>query len=249
MRKLLILILILFSYLGGVIGVANAERIPILMYHSIGDGTGYKRSARDLFCSPPQFWAHLLYIQQAGYQTVTFKDVRNNTFLQKKIILTFDDGLVNQWDAYDELLKRHMVAVFFPVLRTVEKNRKFLNADQLKIMARMGMEIGSHSMTHPVLSRSNAKKVEYEIKESKLELEKITGKEVITFCYPYGRYNNKVMEVAESAGYYYARTTNERVADFSVGKNFELPIIYIHKDTTVEKLRKQLEKDNGRRER
>ena len=205
MRKLLILILILFSYLTGVAGVANAEKIPILMYHSIGDGTGYKRSARDLFCSPPQFWAHLLYIQQAGYQTVTFKDVMNDRFLQKKIILTFDDGYENQWEAYDELLKRHMVAVFFPVLRAVDKNHKYLNSDQLRVMARMGMEIGSHSMTHPVLSRSNAKKVEYEIKESKLQLEKITGKEVITFCYPYGRYNNKVMQVTESVGYYYAR--------------------------------------------
>ncbi len=239
MKKLIVFILIFF-----LVSIASAEQIPILMYHNIQIAPkGARKVAKDLFCPPPYFWSHLLYIQQAGYQTVTFKDVRNHRFAdKKKIILTFDDGLASQWDAYDELLKRNMVGVFFPVLRTTERNKKYLSSDLLKIMARTGMEIGSHTMTHPVLSRISLKKVEYEVKESKLALEKITGKEVITLCYPYGRYNNKVMQIAESAGYQYARTTNEKIADFGSGKNFELPIIYIHKDTDVEKLRKQLDK-------
>jgi peptidoglycan/xylan/chitin deacetylase (PgdA/CDA1 family) len=237
--KLIILILILIGFISG---VASAERIPILMYHHIREGTGMNKVTKDLSCSPINFWAHLLYIQQNGYRTVTFKDVRNNRFPKdKKIRLTFDDGIISQWDAFDELTKRSMVGVFFPVFRSVEKNRKYLSSDQLKFMSRNGMEIGSHGMTHPVLSRISLKKVEYEVKESKLELEKILNREVITFCYPYGRYNDKVIKIIESVGYHYARTTNERVADFSFGKNFELPIIYIHNYTDVEKLRKQLE--------
>ncbi len=236
--KFIILILILFSFQGFV----YAERIPIIMYHSIREGIGMNRAAKDLSCPPNIFWSHLLYIQQNGYRTVTFKDIRNNRFPEdKKIILTFDDGLISQWEAFDELTKRSMVGVFFPTLRVAEKNKKYLNSDQLKFMSRNGMEIGSHSISHPVLSRISLKKVEYEVLQSKLELEKILNGEVITFCYPYGRYNDKVIKIIESAGYHYARTTNERIADFSFGKNFELPIIYIHNYTNVEKLRKQLE--------
>jgi peptidoglycan/xylan/chitin deacetylase (PgdA/CDA1 family) len=230
-----ILILILCIHI--LSGFASAEQIPILMYHNILEGKGMRRAAKDLACPPQQFWAHLLYIQQAGYRTVTFKDMKDNRYPKaKKIIITFDDGLISQWDAFDELQKRNMVAVFFPVLRSIG-NRKYLNEGQLRVMARMGMEIGSHSMTHPFLVRSSEKKVEFEIRESKVQLERITGIEVITFCYPYGRYSNKIIKVVESAGYYYARTTNEAIADFSYAKNFELPVIYIHNNTDVNKLK------------
>lgn len=213
------------------------------MYHHFRETNNLGKVAKDLSCNLINFSEHIAYIQQRGYRTVTFKDVKDNRFPKdKKIILTFDDGVISQWSAFERLFRNGMVGVFFPTLKCLEKNKKYLNVEQVKIMSRMGMEIGSHGMTHPVLPKSSFKKIEYEVSGSKFELERILNKEVITFCYPYGRYNDNVIKAIESAGYYYARTTNERVADFSLRKNFEVSIIYIHNYTNVDRLGKELAK-------
>ena len=51
------------------------------------------------------------------------------------------------------------------------------------------MEIGSHTMAHPWLARMKSKqRLDWELSESKKYLEKLTGKEVISFAYPFGNY-------------------------------------------------------------
>lgn len=74
-------------------------------------------------------------------------------------------------------------------------------------MLDMGMEIGSHTVTHPILTRIDSEAAEFELTESKNYLEDLTDGEVISFCYPKGAFNNRIRNAVVGAGYSLARTT------------------------------------------
>jgi peptidoglycan/xylan/chitin deacetylase (PgdA/CDA1 family) len=68
-------------------------------------------------------------------------------------------------------------------------------------------EIGSHTLTHPDLTKITEEVAVNEIFRSKSILENLIDKEVQSFCYPYGRYNPSIVDIVRKAGYRYARTT------------------------------------------
>jgi peptidoglycan/xylan/chitin deacetylase (PgdA/CDA1 family) len=76
---------------------------------------------------------------------------------------------------------------------------------QLIELSEMGMEIGSHGLTHSPLTSSTD--VQKELVESKDKLEQMIAKPVSSFCYPFGKFNRKAIISARSAGYSLARTT------------------------------------------
>jgi peptidoglycan/xylan/chitin deacetylase (PgdA/CDA1 family) len=79
----------------------------------------------------------------------------------------------------------------------------YLRPDQIKYLADNGFEIGSHSVTHSLFTAEymNESKINYELKQSKIYLEEITGKPVNSFCFPSGYHNNKTIELAKANGY------------------------------------------------
>jgi peptidoglycan/xylan/chitin deacetylase (PgdA/CDA1 family) len=90
-----------------------------------------------------------------------------------------------------------------------------LDHSQLIELSQMGMEIGSHGLTHSALT--SAPDVQRELAESKDKLEQMIGKPVSSFCYPFGKFNRKVAAVAHSAGYSLARTT----VGFRIAREFD----------------------------
>lgn len=85
-----------------------------------------------------------------------------------------------------------------------QKNRvSYMSAEQLKELSDKGFEIGSHGMTHSLLIADymNKEKALNELQKSKQWLEAITGKPVIAFCFPAGRYNAEMIELAKQVGY------------------------------------------------
>lgn len=78
------------------------------------------------------------------------------------------------------------------------------NWDQLYEMSENGIEIGSHTMNHPILSRIEEKDLIEELATSKKILEKKLGKKVLSFCYPNSRpadINELVLKLVKEAGY------------------------------------------------
>lgn len=71
----------------------------------------------------------------------------------------------------------------------------------------LGMEIGSHTMTHPDLTAIDDDALRWELAESKVRLESFTGREISSFCYPFGYFNRRASEAVEAAGYLLGRTT------------------------------------------
>jgi len=79
----------------------------------------------------------------------------------------------------------------------------YMSAEQLKQLSDNGFEIGSHGMSHSLLTADymNAEKALNELQKSKQWLEAVTGLPVTAYCFPAGRYNAKMIELAKQAGY------------------------------------------------
>ena len=85
-----------------------------------------------------------------------------------------------------------------------QKNRvSYMSAEQLKELSDKGFEIGSHGMTHSLLIADymNEEKALNELQKSKQWLEAVTGKPVTAYCFPAGRYNADMIELAKQVGY------------------------------------------------
>ena len=85
-----------------------------------------------------------------------------------------------------------------------------LRWQEVRSMQAAGISFGSHSVTHPILSRVTAVEAEREIVESKRRIEECLGVEVRTFAYPNGRpgdFDETTKRLLQNAGYTCAVTT------------------------------------------
>lgn len=128
--------------------------------------------------------------------------------MTKQIIITtsWDDG--HKLDLkLAGLLKDYSIKGTFYVS---PENREFgkeeiLNDGEIKNLS-SDFEIGAHTMSHQILTKLSDTKAFEEITHSKKYLELLTGREVCCFCYPNGKYNEKITGMVERAGFCYSRT-------------------------------------------
>lgn len=79
--------------------------------------------------------------------------------------------------------------------------------DQVRELSDSGHEIGSHTLTHPLLPDCDMTQIGREIRDSRDRLKAKTGSEVASFCYPNGSYDSRCIEQAQAAGYECSVTT------------------------------------------
>ena len=101
---------------------------------------------------------------------------------------------------------------------------KRINVDEIKELYR-GHEVAIHSLNHPYLEKLSRELVIKEIFEDRKNLEKTFGYMVRGMAYPYGTYNETVLEVLKTCGIEYSRTTAEN-------ERFNLPKNYLEWDPT-----------------
>ncbi|MFB0533483.1 MAG: polysaccharide deacetylase family protein [Anaerolineae bacterium] len=189
--------------------------MPILMYHHIADPPPDAGPIRqDLSVSPQVFEAQLRYLVRDGYQPITLRDLIYHLTLgtplpEKPIILTFDDGYEDNYtNAYPLLKKYGFVGIFFIVTEPVDKGRAgYMSWAQIEIMSTNGMEIGSHSYTHPDLRGKSVNYIIWQVLGSKEAIEARIQQPVRFFSYPSGRYDEQVVNVLHSANFWGAVTT------------------------------------------
>jgi peptidoglycan/xylan/chitin deacetylase (PgdA/CDA1 family) len=82
-----------------------------------------------------------------------------------------------------------------------------MTAEQVEALAARSHEIGSHTLTHPILTTMSSDEREHEIQGAKQLLEEWTHREVAGFCYPNGSFDERVARELREAGHEYACTT------------------------------------------
>lgn len=118
-----------------------------------------------------------------------------------KFIITFDDGFKSDIIyALPLLLKYEAKAIFFIVTEYVGKEG-YMNWNDIRILHKSGMEIGSHSKTHPNFKELNFTQICDELISSKNKIEQELGIKISSFAFPYGFYNNLAVNLANKLGY------------------------------------------------
>lgn len=101
-----------------------------------------------------------------------------------------------------------------------------MTTEQVRSLDANGMEIGAHTVTHPILARLDAAQASNEIRESKRRLEAITGKPVTLFAYPNGKpgrdYSREHVGMVKELGFEAAVSTAWGVAN-AQSDAFQLP--------------------------
>ena len=191
-----------------------AVRVPILIYHYIEyiqDKNDKTRMA--LNTTPYTLEEEVKTLANAGYTFMTNNELvavlRGKAKLPKKpILLTFDDSYRDFYiDAYPILKKYHAKATQF-VISGFLGYKNHLDINQLQEIARDGLvEIGDHTVHHVGLKGMPLQKVTDEILESKVAIEQIIHKPVVSFAYPFGAFDQPTLEVVKNSGFFSAMST------------------------------------------
>ena len=222
-------------------GETRTARVPILMYHYISvPPPGSDQYRLDLSVTPADLDAQMAWLAENGYTTITLQDLLYHLNLgwplpAKPIVLTFDDGYK---DAYENALpilgKYGFVGTFFIITdRITYGDLNYATWPQVVEMHEAGMDIQSHSRTHPDLRRLSPAKLLWQILGSREALEARLDKKVRFFCYPAGRYDDNTIRALEQFGYWAAVTT-EYGATHSTDAPFTLKRIRIRRHDTLE---------------
>jgi len=89
---------------------------------------------------------------------------------------------------------------------------RILTGSQIREMAEAGISFGAHTVHHSILTRISPRRAQEEIRESKIQLERILSREVKGFCYPNGEagdFDDVIKSMVQHAGYQYGCTTVE----------------------------------------
>ena len=193
-------------------GKRSKVEVPILVYHHIGSSFPVgSRTERRLTVTVEIFDQQMKYLRENGYHVITFADLVNclnnvEKLPSKPVILSFDDGWEDQFVyALPRLEEYHYFATFFVVTNFVG-SRGFVSWAKLRTIVAEGMEVGSHSRSHPYLDKIGNPNILWDqIYTSKQILESQLGVAVDEFAYPYGSYNATAASTVRLAGYKTAR--------------------------------------------
>lgn len=213
------------------------------MYHYISKApSGSDIYRQDLSVSPQRFAEHLRYLDEAGYTTITLDDLlfaltQDRPLPQKSVILTFDDGYVDNFTYAYPLLKQHrMVGIFFILTEFASQGRaEYLNWAQIEEMAEGGMRFGSHSRDHPDLRNRSIDYLVWQALGGKEAIEEHLGYHPRWIAYPSGGYDEQVIAVYKSAGYWGGVTTRQGATHTSEGP-FDLRRVRVRGSHTAQDL-------------
>lgn len=140
---------------------------------------------------------------RAGDTTALDRTVRH-------VAVTFDDAsLTVLTTALPELERRLIPFSVFAITGMLGQSvgwepapERLMSAEELKAISENSLvEIGSHTVSHPLLPGIPEEAAYSELRESKVQLEQLLNKVVRLFCFPYGESNDRVVEMCRQVGY------------------------------------------------
>jgi putative peptidoglycan lipid II flippase len=219
----------------------------VLMYHSVSEGVD---DPYRIAVSPGRFADQMRWLASRGLRGVSMRELLHAARHGRAaglVGLTFDDGYADFVEHALPVLARHgFTATVYVVAERVGGHndweqdgplRPLLTVDEVREVARQGVEIGSHGLNHLSLADLDADTLRKEVAVSREALELLLDEPVSGFCYPYGDLSDTAVAAARAAGYDYA------VATWASGRRdpHALPRTYVaERDGAAELLAKRL---------
>jgi peptidoglycan/xylan/chitin deacetylase (PgdA/CDA1 family) len=188
--------------------VQRSDRLLVLTWHAVDERESV------ISVSPAVLREQVRALAQRGFRGISLAQAyaereTAGAFPARSAVLTFDDGYrsVNR-HALPTLASSGFAATVFlasglvglpareAAARNPDLDRDILDWAQAAELLEAGWEIGSHTVTHPDLSRLDEAALERELGDSKTELEQRLQRPVRSLAYPYGRLNRRVRDAA-----------------------------------------------------
>lgn len=192
--------------------------LRILMYHRVAQ----TREFDQLIVSPRRFEAQMS-ILAAGHRVVSLGEglqaLRDGRLREPMVAVTFDDGYLDNLEVAAPILQRYSIpATVFVTTRFCDHSavhpryaegeqgangpKVHLDWNQVRALADVpGLEIGSHTVSHPYLQTVPEARARQEILDSRLQIERELGRPVRYFCYPSGDVGSREVALVREAGY------------------------------------------------
>jgi peptidoglycan/xylan/chitin deacetylase (PgdA/CDA1 family) len=152
--------------------------------------------------SEGSFREQLQSLKSKGFTGLSVgQTLRGPTGDSPAVAITFDDGCETDLIVATPLLEEVGFSATFYLTAGLLGQRGYLSRVQAAALSGLGFEIGCHSMTHRFLTDLGPGELRTEIVEAKSNLEQIIGRAVEHFSCPGGRWNRRIAEVAQKAGY------------------------------------------------
>jgi peptidoglycan/xylan/chitin deacetylase (PgdA/CDA1 family) len=205
----------------------------ILMYHAIAR---VPEDPNQLCVTPERFASQLAWLRRLGLRGVgigTLVDAMRSGRHRGLVGISFDDGYASLLESAVPLLRRAgFGATAFVVTGRLGGSNAWdegpsfplLSADGVRELAAAGIEVGSHTATHPRLAGAAPDQLAAEIGQSRTSLEELLGAEVRGFAYPYGSMDEAARRAVRDAGYGYACAVEASLAEIGLTA---LPRFYV----------------------
>lgn len=222
------------------------EGVSVLMYHMIGNEPG-----NAAIMTEANLRIQMNYLRDHGYHPITMQELydyvtKGAPLPEKPVCITFDDGYLDSYTIVYPLMKEYGFPwTLFLITDDVGKPYNRMTWDQLKEMANShAVTIASHTLSHPKLHNlaTRAEK-EKEIVEANKALKYQLGIDNVWLAYPYGDYDDEVIDICKKAGIKMAVTTDAgrvHVGSFP----YDLKRAYIGNDISIARFSERLNKDN-----
>ena len=188
----------------------------LLCYHSVGQPD---LGVND--CSPSRFRRHIDLARQLGFRFVPAAQIASGIATSRDLAITFDDGWKSVLTVAAPLLGEYEIpSTLFATTGLIESSStwhrpRMLDWGELAQLHKMGVEIGSHSVTHPDFGVIDKLRAVDELNRSREALKSRLGINPDCFAIPFGQSRNWTSvahEAASEAGYrlVYAQAENTR---------------------------------------
>lgn len=183
----------------------SEQKIPVLMYHEVSLETGAAKQWHHLTptydISVSAFESQIQALAENGFHTVTFGQKADIDPARKNIVITFDDGLVGNFQHALPILQKYgFRAVFFAMVDGIG-TKHYMSWSQLRELRANGMEVQSHTLSHRPLQTLATEELYRELRGSKQKIEQELDVEVSALSFPHGSFNRAVVEIASEVGY------------------------------------------------
>ncbi len=189
------------------------------------------------------FKRHLDLIEENDFNFISHKefvDAINSKNLDRKILLTIDDGFKSFYEnAWPILKQRKIPFIIFINTETIGSNGYMDWSEIKEISSFEFVHIGNHSHTHDYLVDKSDKEIEDDLKTSINIFKEKLNHETKFFAYPFGEYKNSYIEIVKNLGFEYGFGQHSGVMDKTKSK-YELPRFPINEKYGEEKRFKTL---------
>ena len=199
------------------------RRSVVFGYHGVGEPQA-DVDPHFLRVSPARLRSQIEMLRDAGFEFCTVAELaetaKGGTPPPGYAAFSFDDGMEDNHSALLPILQEYGIpATIYVCTGLIGKpnpwladgtGARMMTPEEIVALARAGLEIGAHTVTHPDMSQLDRTACLREMEESRDELTSLVGTPVRTFAYPFCRYGPAAAEAARDAGFLAAVTGEGR---------------------------------------